>query len=590
MDHSPRVLYSALESDLGPSNPGVVIPPELISPRHAAHIQMRNSLLKKWVDVRDASLVESRALDKFLSVNTLQKEFQVGGTSYVDELLLGHLRKVAHEFLDEHVRTTWSFQDAFCKGYCGPGASIGAHGDDFYTKLFSSPLTATSSGLHDLYTCSASFDPRWKAAERQRASSFGAVKVVKGNSLSFVPKSNEISRTICTEPSLNMFYQLGFGKLLENSLRKGLGIDLQQQQSRNRALARIGSLTVPMVGENRWQKGGLATIDLSSASDTVSLNLCKWLFPSWFLGPLLMLRSPVSSYKGVDIELHMISTMGNGYTFPLQTLIFGCCVAAVYELRGLPLWRPRGSYMGNFGVNGDDIICHGESYDMVVRLLTLLGFSVNSGKSFNNGSFRESCGGDFYRGHDIRGVYLERFETPQDIFSAINRLNRWSARWDTPLHELVGLLTRSIKPSKLRFVPRWESDDAGIHVPASFIKAKWRYSANGSTRYSKWTQEPKRITIDTDNECVCVPKGERSRIYNPEGLGIAFLGGYISEGCVLLRKERASYRLRSGIAPNWDSRPQIWEQLQNGTAASDSADTWRNWDSYVVANIGFDVP
>jgi hypothetical protein len=58
----------------------------------------------------------------------------------------------------------------------------------------------------------------------------GEVDIVEGNRLDFVPKNDDISRSICVEPTLNMFFQLGFADILNSRLKEFAGIDLENQQ------------------------------------------------------------------------------------------------------------------------------------------------------------------------------------------------------------------------------------------------------------------------------------------------------------------------------------------------------------------------
>ena len=88
--------------------------------------------------------------------------------------------------------------------------------------------------------------------------------------LQFVPKSSKTKRSIVVEPTLNGFGQQGIGKHLKNRLRL-FGVDLRDQ-TRNQNLAREGSL-----------EDNLSTIDLASASDTISYGLVLHLLPvDWF--------------------------------------------------------------------------------------------------------------------------------------------------------------------------------------------------------------------------------------------------------------------------------------------------------------------
>lgn len=146
--------------------------------------------------------------------------------------------------------------------------------------------------------------------------------------------------------------------------------------------------------------GHLATIDLSAASDSISLALCELLFEDDWLQVLLDLRSPTGTMPdGSKIVYEKISSMGNGYTFEIETLIFAALAQAVC------------GGMRSVSVYGDDIIIPSEHYQQLVDLLAFAGFATNVEKTFHTGFFRESCGGHFFNGVDVKPFYIESLPT-----------------------------------------------------------------------------------------------------------------------------------------------------------------------------------
>jgi hypothetical protein len=465
--------------------------------------------------------------------------------------MLGELKTLLYNFFYPNGQPLISsFGQILDHGRTGPGASVLARGNDFYTKLFDSKLSCTSMGLYTAYCTYFQNDPSWNDAEYLRESRYGQAEVVAGNRLSFVPKNRDTSRSICTEPSLNMFFQLGLGAILENRLRQFFGIDFERQQELNRELARLGSLDYKV---NRDPSSdGLVTIDLSSASDSLSLKMLDEVMPPQVMKWLRLFRSNSTTLpNGREVELNMVSTMGNGFTFPLQTILFSCVVLAASRVCGIKQIRPHyPDRLGTYGVFGDDIICGKFISHHVIRLLSILGFQVNSEKSFLKGPFRESCGGDYFYGHPVRGVYIKTLKQPHSRYAVINQLNLWSARCGIPLSKTVGRLLNSVKYLP---VPLWEADDAGIRVPYSLLKqSKWNKNYQ-SLAYKRWCPRPKRITI-RDGE-VHVPKGEKRRQYNADGLLLAFLRGDLRNGYITVRQRTVLYSQRTGIAPNWDTLP-----------------------------------
>jgi hypothetical protein len=65
-------------------------------------------------------------------------------------------------------------------------------------------------------------------------------------------------------------------------------------------------------------------------------------------------------------------------------------------------------YHGRVRVYGDDIIVPVGNVRSVIDSLEKLGFLVGLDKSFWNGRFRESCGGDYYAGEDVTAIRCRR--------------------------------------------------------------------------------------------------------------------------------------------------------------------------------------
>lgn len=561
MDVSPSVLYQGLLQDLSRHLPAGTInslrvgePVESwpdITVRQRACLSLANSFLKKYVEETVAT-ADASALSKFLAINDDCKNWQLPLelTSWDDELI-GNVKKHIERFFYPRgdLPLLSSFGQILSVGRCGPGSSIGSEGGDFYTKMFSSKLTYSNGVLYRAYRNHILHDPTWANAELLRHVHYGSDNMVEGNRLSFVPKQRDISRVTCVEPTLNMYFQLGIGSILEQRLKSYFGIDLSTQPHVNRELARIGSLD-----------GSLFTIDLSSASDSMSLKMLRYLLPANVLSWLELTRSPKCTLpSGEQVEMNMISTMGNGFTFPLQTMLFSCVVLASFDSCGLEIHSNRRGSLPNFGVFGDDIIGDSRVLSRVLRLLKLLGFVVNASKSFSEGPFRESCGGDFFRGHQVRGVYVRRLASVQDRAVVLNRLHHWSSVTGVYVSTCTSLLWRSLPK---RFVPLWENDDAGIKVPFTFVEKMRRNKSLQSIMYRKWISVPRRINIRGWESLYA-----KKRIYNCYGLHLAFLAGTIRSEAIVSRQETVTYTTKTKVAPSWDQPRMLlvtetsWRQL-----------------------------
>jgi hypothetical protein len=233
------------------------------------------------------------------------------------------------------------------------------------------------------------------------------------NRITTVPKDGTKDRPIAVEPEGNVFLQLGIEGVIRDKL-KLVGVNLDSQE-RNRELARIGSI----------DRSGLspATLDLSDASDTVSLKLVALLLPKGWFDLLVSVRSPFGLLPdGTALLYAKMSSMGNGYTFVLESLVFWSIIAAYVKVHGE--WRSERRLVS---VYGDDLIFPSYHADGIKAYLTIAGFKVNASKSFTTGPFRESCGADYYDGYNVRPVFLsdKPIEDIAQLVGLRNRLHRW---------------------------------------------------------------------------------------------------------------------------------------------------------------------
>jgi len=244
---------------------------------------------------------------------------------------------------------------------------------------------------------------QWGAfqAQRQREICF-----VSGNRYSTVPKTALTDRSIAAEPSINVFYQLGLGTELKRRLKYRGHWDLKKAQTLHRQVAESSSVSREF-----------ATLDLSNASDTVCKTLVKILLPHAWFEVLDSLRSKKTLIDGKWVVLEKFSSMGNGFTFELETIIFAALSAVVTRKCGHGGWLGRDVF-----VFGDDIIVKSDVARPLKLVLEFFGFSLNDDKSFyGDEGFRESCGGDFFAGLPVRPYFLkEDLEEPQDFIAVAN--------------------------------------------------------------------------------------------------------------------------------------------------------------------------
>ena len=577
---APIALYQTLVDDLSDRFGSCIaepVAPEDSGVRYAAKV-LQSTLLKKCADDTEPT-ADARALQLFCESNNRCAEWSLNLETMHDEYLIGEFRNELYQVFSECYLDDLTYLGQL--GNVGPGASVGADGCDFYTKLFSSKLTYTSGSLLLAYRNAISSQTTWSTAEIQRTDQMGDGEVVLGSKLSFVPKRKDVSRVICVEPSVNMFLQKGVESVFKTILIKRYGIDLSTQPDINRELAKRAS-----VGCDQ------ATIDLSAASDSIGLKMCREFIPGHVMNVLELLRSPTTlTPDGDRLELNMISSMGNGYTFPLETILFSAVVSAVYRLNNRKLRKTRvlsrgGTVLGNFGVFGDDIICDADLAKQVVRLLNILGFECNTDKTHCEvDHFRESCGGDYLAGYPVRGVYVKSLLTQASRYVAFNRLMAWSALHGVALPSTCELLASSVQRN---WIPLHENDDAGLKCPLWYTPRKRWDAEKFAFRYKPFQQRSPRIKFEDAK--VVVPRRSKKRSFNPNGLLIAALGGYVGGGksdridgkqradkpqYITVRTNHIHYRRGRAYTSCWDLLPDNVEYgLEQLNAVAEANLVW----------------
>lgn len=583
MTNDPVAIYQAILCDIEPylkETPDGFLqegPPYFV--KRAACESLRAGFLKKLEVYSEEA--ETRALDTFMASNKkchgwVSPSVRTDLTES-DMLLWNQFKDCVYHFFSDPCGkdAVLSLPNIAENARSGPGAAVGSNGTSFYSKHFSGPLTATSQFLVDVYKADVGLWPEFSNAEIIRQENFGSPTIVLGSKTSFVPKTVETARMICVEPIVNMYLQLGAGEIISKRLHRLLGIDLATQPTINRLLAYYGSVIDATFGD------GFATIDLSSASDSLSLRLINEIVPEEEFQILYSLRSQRTDVRGrycrADcVDLNMFSTMGNGFTFPLQTALFACAASACVHLDdGLRSYPKSFGFMGNglYSVFGDDIVVRSGFASRLERLLTLMGCEVNKQKSFSSGSFRESCGHDYYCGHNIRPVYCRKIKTDADITVLSNLLMEWSLRNGIALPKAQELLITSIREPFV--VPRSETEDAGLRLPYDLVRrlhGKGRRVAvnqNYSLVYQARSPSPRRIRLGEGT--IRVPPGLKWHIYNPSGLLMAFLRGEVRRGYISINTTGVvPYRTKRRVSPNWDYIPASLEDRLIGPSSAGS--------------------
>lgn len=284
----------------------------------------------------------------------------------------------------------------------------------------------------------------------------------EGNEVVTVPKNSKIDRTIAIEPGFNLWFQKAAGTMIRRRLLR-FGINLNDQTI-NQRLAQRAS-----------RHNDLATVDFSSASDTIAYHVVRELLPHRWFTILDLLRSKSGLIRDSEepgFVWEKFSSMGNGFTFELQSLIFFAAATSVCDYLQID--------NAVVSAYGDDVIIPSAAYELFRSFVDFLGFSVNPSKSFSDGPFRESCGGQYWDGVECRPVYFRRhLTTVPSVFRLANAIRGYAHRCNTYgcdqrfaslHHRLVSAI-----PKSFRLFVSVELGDTGFHVDfdtACPVKAK----------------------------------------------------------------------------------------------------------------------
>lgn len=277
---------------------------------------------------------------------------------------------------------------------------------------------------------------------------------VPGDRFCIVEKDIFKPRAMCPQPTGNMLIQLGLADILERRFFRYTGNKLSTTDEIHKSVVQHGS---DLYG----------TIDLSDASDSISLALIEDLFPSdWYV----LIRSLTCRTTRVDGKWYPNSkafAQGCGITFIIETILFyAIAYAVVSGVSAQTKIRPLVS------VYGDDILVPIHYVPDVIKGLEFFGFVVNKKKSFGTDSvFKESCGMDTFSGVAVRPVFFKDFSldylSVNKLTNAVLQLVRLVSHPDDPrfskayyrlrlIYELIG-----IKPV---FVPIGCGDEEGVRI------------------------------------------------------------------------------------------------------------------------------
>jgi len=249
-----------------------------------------------------------------------------------------------------------------------------------------------------------------------------------------VPKTLKTPRIIAIEPTAMQYAQQALSRALRSALeedgflRRTIGFTDQEP---NRQMACTGS-----------HSGETATLDLSEASDRVSNQHVLAMLDGYphLLEAIQSTRSRKADVPGHGvIRLAKYASMGSALCFPIEAMVFLTVIFLGIERElSAPLSRKEliRLFSEQVRVFGDDLIVPRDYVLSVVNELHTFGYVVNVSKSYWTGRFRESCGREYFDGHDVsivkvREVLPTQRQDASGVISTVALRNQlyWAGAW-----------------------------------------------------------------------------------------------------------------------------------------------------------------
>lgn len=267
----------------------------------------------------------------------------------------------------------------------GPG--VVATKQQLWGKYFWSNVC---SRITDVYP----FDAYFMASPGHVCDEWRSIDSVKSADLParviLVPKDSRGPRLISCEPVDFQWIQQGLGRAIVEHVECHY-LTRDNVHFTDQTPNQIGAL---------WgsETGRYATLDLNEASDRVSADLVRLLFPQSVYTHLMACRSSSTQLPDASIlPLSKFAPMGSCLCFPILALTIWAILTAAAPDR---YTRER------ILVYGDDVIVPTAFAVNAMEQLESFGLKINRDKSCIGGLFRESCGKDAFKGIDVTPVRL----------------------------------------------------------------------------------------------------------------------------------------------------------------------------------------
>jgi hypothetical protein len=338
-----------------------------------------------------------------------------------------------------------------------------------------------------------------------------------------VPKTLKTPRIIAIEPTAMQYAQQSILRALLDVWKEDKFLAnyvTLEDQTPNQRMARLGS-----------EDGSLATIDLSEASDRVSNQLVENLLAPWpsFAEAVAASRSTKADVPGHgEIHLAKFASMGSALTFPIEVMVFISIIfMTMRQADTTTTWdKLKLKLVSTTRAYGDDLIVPVDLVRDVISNLESFGFRVNGDKTFYNGSFRESCGKDYYAGDDVSVVRMRRMlptsrRDASEIVAMVSFRNQlyYAGYWTTC--QWLDEKLRSLLQGRYPLLDA-TSPGLGRHTFLSLDsvgKVRGRYQRQEILAYVPYSPIPKNGIDDVPALMKCLITGENPDVKHLERSG-----------------------------------------------------------------------
>lgn len=306
-----------------------------------------------------------------------------------------------------------------------------------------------------------------------------------------VPKDSRGPRLISCEPLAFQWIQQGLGRAIVRHVEAYFNEDRPGRHKQVNFTDQQPNQVGALLGS---QSGKYATLDLNEASDRVSVDLVRLLFPEHLLCYLEACRSLSTRLpSGKILTLRKFAPMGSALCFPILALTVWSILTAA---------APDADTRDRILVYGDDVVVPAAFAANAIEQLEAFGLKINRDKSCTSGLFRESCGMDAYKGECVTPVRLRTVWSSHpsaDVYTSwIEYANSFYRRKHFTVYYLIvealGRIYRELPTKDLHLgVPSLEE------VPDPYRVKRSRFHHGLQKRQWKvWALKPARVSHEID--------------------------------------------------------------------------------------------